>query len=102
MSVFKPKEGNQEKIRMLGPSCPLTKKEKLYVILHHECFNHTLPSCFTDCTFFKKRVLKIQNFTTEIQTDLKKLHCLNIEEELVKILAEEIRREIDIEILKKC
>jgi len=39
---------------MLSPTCPLTKKEKLYVILHHECKRCLNEKCVTDCTFFIK------------------------------------------------
>jgi len=38
---------------MLNPTCPLTKKEQLYVVLHHEC-NHFQPNTdkCKDCSYF--------------------------------------------------
>jgi len=86
---------------MLSPTCPLTKKEKLYVILHHECNKYLNLKCLTECTFYTPTTTTAK-WTVELKNDLKSFHNLDVEKELVAIMAEEIRREIDREFLKKC
>lgn len=87
---------------MLSPTCPLTKKQKLYVILHHECNDYFTSKCLTECTFYKSKEWITATWTAEFVDDMKTFHNLDVEKELVAIMAEEIRREIDSEFLKKC
>lgn len=61
---------------MIRKDCPLSDKDKLYVILHHECTLHTHPNCLKGCS-------------------------LNLEDELVKIMSEELAKEIDNEFIRR-
>jgi len=87
---------------MLSPTCPLTKKQKLYVILHHECNDYFTSKCLTECTFYKSIEPITARWTVELKNDMKSFHNLDVEKELVAIMAEEIIREFDRNFLKKC
>ena len=78
---------------MVGIKCPLDSKEKLYVILNGECRKHL--SCMMDCTFYKTRVGTLKaEWTDEMTEDLKSIHGLDIEKELITIMSMEIDKEI--------
>ena len=85
---------------MIRKDCPLNDKEKLFVILHHECTIHTHPNCLKGCSLFKKRFLKAE-WSVEMATDIKAMHGMNIEDELVKIMSEELTKEIDNEFIRR-